>query len=907
MTTPEEEARKKSAEAKAKEPEKSNAPSNDGLSVIGQLLGDGKNFAVDALSGIHSGDKVLSSITPQLAAQYQLGKELQEQISSGAVKQSQLSASEQKNLEAFNSVRKSISQVPLYDRDSLTRYVEKGIQQKAKAAPQDASQPTVAKDGTSHKAPGKQAEHQVPKDGSDPKRSAAHPSQTVRKDVPGPTTTGVNADTKTASQKPSQAIRPQDLTAVRPHDRSEPRPQERVEVRPQDRSGTRSLESRTSVPRPQSDSSLANSQASVQTEGQRNSLVSNNKEAKSSELGAQRAGDYAQSGHAESHSPQKVGEVASKSTNHSPADATAQAFKVSRAESYVNKTFREGSSAISAFERRTGYDARVHQESKLNLYGRNFESQTTTQSQAREIGRVDGVIGRAENQEQKLIRVSESLRNSSAQRDAVASISPYIQRSFENMRRIFDERTSIVDVLNKESRTTVPKDIRSTGSPETLDVLRHPPGAERRLSLSEIRNSLSEQRVQQIVRTSEERFPAGLRWQNAIRQADSSAPSGKGRAPEAPGTNLSVRAVDRGAGSASIQPGMPGEISQSKAGQSASETAKVLSFNGRVTDRYITGAEIALAAIIAAAGAKRIRFDETIPGSDIGTQIPRVQKIQAFLPHKSVSDKGTSRMDVPKVDQRRPDIPFAENRAASTLRQNVSHQETFTSTFKPTEKRYVTGVEVALAAIIASCGTARIRQNFSESTAEDRMPAVSKDELNESVLSGEIRHEKSPNEKLQTMTDSSERKAKAQAWDEQDSPDDNVPGTLRYLQTHKFNRRTVLIGSNDTFVSIAERDLLNKDGNLGWLIADINLNRIKETYIDGKRIVEVRSRQTIDIPTADEIIVFMRHRKDEYKAENLVTIVVETQLDRELLNERLGVFVDREQKTPGLLPKYENL
>ncbi len=55
---------------------------------MGQLFGDGKNLAVDALSGTHSGDKVLSSITPQLAAQYQLGKELRERISSGAVRES---------------------------------------------------------------------------------------------------------------------------------------------------------------------------------------------------------------------------------------------------------------------------------------------------------------------------------------------------------------------------------------------------------------------------------------------------------------------------------------------------------------------------------------------------------------------------------------------------------------------------------------------------------------------------------------------------------------------------------------------------------------------------------------------------------------------------------------------------
>ncbi len=149
-------------------------------------------------------------------------------------------------------------------------------------------------------------------------------------------------------------------------------------------------------------------------------------------------------------------------------------------------------------------------------------------------------------------------------------------------------------------------------------------------------------------------------------------------------------------------------------------------------------------------------------------------------------------------------------------------------------------MEVALAAIIASCGTARIRQNLSEQPAEERTPADNKNESNDSndSVMNEILTEKTV-----SIKETKEQTSKNRKPHEQDSSDDNVPGTLGYLRTHKFNRRTVLIGPNDTFVSIAYRELAIDHGNLAWLIADINLNRIKETYLDGKRIVEVRTRR----------------------------------------------------------------
>lgn len=95
-------------------------------------------------------------------------------------------------------------------------------------------------------------------------------------------------------------------------------------------------------------------------------------------------------------------------------------------------------------------------------------------------------------------------------------------------------------------------------------------------------------------------------------------------------------------------------------------------------------------------------------------------------------------------------------------------------------------------------------------------------------------------------------------------------------------RETCLIGPGDSLFSIAEK--YYQDGNVGWLIADINLTNIKETNTDGKRIIEVQSRQVLELPNWDEVTEFYKRRRPEFDPSNLITIVSENQLDRELIN-----------------------
>jgi len=72
------------------------------------------------------------------------------------------------------------------------------------------------------------------------------------------------------------------------------------------------------------------------------------------------------------------------------------------------------------------------------------------------------------------------------------------------------------------------------------------------------------------------------------------------------------------------------------------------------------------------------------------------------------------------------------------------------------------------------------------------------------------------------------------------------------------------------------------------LIADLNQAHIKETYFDKKRIIEVRSRQKLELPVAEDIETFYRNRPSGSDPDNLITIVEESSIDKELVDTHLG-------------------
>lgn len=62
------------------------------------------------------------------------------------------------------------------------------------------------------------------------------------------------------------------------------------------------------------------------------------------------------------------------------------------------------------------------------------------------------------------------------------------------------------------------------------------------------------------------------------------------------------------------------------------------------------------------------------------------------------------------------------------------------------------------------------------------------------------------------------------------------------------NRPTVLVRTNDTLISLAETYYL--DPNIALLIADLNAGHIRDTQMDGKRIIELQSGQKLIMPIA---------------------------------------------------------
>ncbi|MBX9686344.1 MAG: hypothetical protein K2X27_06550 [Candidatus Obscuribacterales bacterium] len=149
------------------------------------------------------------------------------------------------------------------------------------------------------------------------------------------------------------------------------------------------------------------------------------------------------------------------------------------------------------------------------------------------------------------------------------------------------------------------------------------------------------------------------------------------------------------------------------------------------------------------------------------------------------------------------------------------------------EKRYLTGVELTIAAVIALSGAAKVRDEQNDTAA---VPA---------------------------------------------DLDLNDPA-----QQNILHRRTHLVCPGDTLHSIAES--LYQNQAVAWLIADMNAANIKEAWIDGKRVVELKSRQQLELPQAEEVSAFMSKLKKDFEIDKLVSIVTESTVDRELLNNFLG-------------------
>lgn len=199
--------------------------------------------------------------------------------------------------------------------------------------------------------------------------------------------------------------------------------------------------------------------------------------------------------------------------------------------------------------------------------------------------------------------------------------------------------------------------------------------------------------------------------------------------------------------------------------------------------------------------------------------------------------------------------------------------------FRPSQKRFVLGSEIALAVVIAAAGATRLRAGVQKS--RPRAELIPGDHTGSSNHSTKVSLEQS----IDSVT-SGEKKTLNEI--------DKISQQKRANNPAKMIRPKTIVASTDTLVSIAEAFFY--DRNVAWLIADINQAILKETWMDDKRIVELKSRQQIELPLKVEIEQFYSSKPDHARAENLVTIVEETAVDLELLNNSLGDLLDSKQE-----------
>jgi hypothetical protein len=146
----------------------------------------------------------------------------------------------------------------------------------------------------------------------------------------------------------------------------------------------------------------------------------------------------------------------------------------------------------------------------------------------------------------------------------------------------------------------------------------------------------------------------------------------------------------------------------------------------------------------------------------------------------------------------------------------------------------------------------------------------------------------------------SEEKLKKVEQDQQESAGKGAASTLY--------RPIWIIAPGETFVSIAEDHF--GDGAIAWLIADLNKGKFTDSSVEGKRVIEIQSRQRIELPVASDIEAFRHNRQRHEDAENIITIVTASQLDIELKQASFQQFLGTLQThmhVPGMavLPQLD--
>ena len=117
-----------------------------------------------------------------------------------------------------------------------------------------------------------------------------------------------------------------------------------------------------------------------------------------------------------------------------------------------------------------------------------------------------------------------------------------------------------------------------------------------------------------------------------------------------------------------------------------------------------------------------------------------------------------------------------------------------------------------------------------------------------------------------------------------------------------MHRRTHMVETGDTLQSIAEKYFA--DARVAWLIADLNYNNVDEHGIDEKRVVELKVRQSIELPEPIEVSEFLFRLPRNFDIEQkLVTLVTDTMVNLEVLKQFLGPLLGSAPAAVAAEPK----
>lgn len=322
-------------------------------------------------------------------------------------------------------------------------------------------------------------------------------------------------------------------------------------------------------------------------------------------------------------------------------------------------------------------------------------------------------------------------------------------------------------------------------------------------------------------------------------------------------------------------------------------------------DRRIAGGERALAEAMAARSSSAQRLDRALFGTPQGDR---------SLNKKEAGDGKVSLRDDRAGERGKSLKDDAARRGDSSARPGTDGKA-FTSSAKVAESKTVSDAQKAMAVLRTAFRFRKGAGEEGESDAHGPMPVTeggaNRGDASESGVAGDgssLRRKRNMNADAgdksadRSMTgekaveDDEKEKEGRETEREKDKADafaklaDEI---VKQTREQTINRKTVLhrptflVLPEDTLVSIAETFF--HDPELAWLIADLNQHNIKEAQMHGKRVVELKSRQLLELPVWEDIEEFWRNRPAEARAENLVTIVEHSQVDRELLDSALSI------------------